>query len=69
MAAQSLSRQKITYTQKLAQTVFYLRLANKRSKASMGCNPFLTEMTTESKINSLLYLGFCCMLAEELSIA
>jgi len=43
MAAQSLSRPKITYTQKLAQTVFYLRLKNKWSYPSMGCNPFLTK--------------------------
>lgn len=47
MVAQSLRGQKITYTQKVAQTVFYLRLANKWSNPSMDCNPFLTKTTTE----------------------
>lgn len=49
MAAQSLSGQKITYTQKLAQTVFYLTLANKWSNPSMDRNPFLTKTTGRVK--------------------
>lgn len=47
MAAQSLSRKKISYTQNLGQTAFYLRLANKWSNPSMDCNPFLTKTTID----------------------
>lgn len=45
MAAQSLSRQKITCTQTPAQAVYYLRLANKWSNPRVDCNLFPTKTT------------------------